>query len=130
MIEPMQKLTTAVEGPVTMLREFREFIASLVEQVVMPPIGLLLGRVDFSQLKIVLQPADPAHKVAEVAIGYGAFFNTIIQFLIVAFVVFLMIKLINGMRRKQAEDPATPPAPTPEETLLTEIRDLLKARAA
>ncbi|MEJ0064629.1 MAG: large-conductance mechanosensitive channel protein MscL [Caulobacteraceae bacterium] len=152
MIEPMQKLTTAVEGPVTMLREFREFIArgnvvdlavgviigaafgkivtSLVEQVVMPPIGLVLGKVDFSQLKIVLQPADPAHKVAEVAIGYGAFFNTIIQFLIVAFVVFLMIKLINSMRRKQAEDPATPPAPTPEETLLTEIRDLLKARPA
>ena len=152
MIEPMQKLTTAVEGPVTMLREFREFIArgnvvdlavgviigaafgkivtSLVEQVVMPPIGLLLGKVDFSQLKIVLQPADPAHKIAEVALGYGAFFNTIIQFLIVAFVVFLMIKLINSMRRKQAEDPATPPAPTPEETLLTEIRDLLKARAA
>jgi large conductance mechanosensitive channel len=152
MIEPMQKLTTAVEGPFTMLREFREFIArgnvvdlavgviigaafgkivtSLVEQVVMPPVGLLLGKVDFSQLKIVLQPADPAHKIAEVAIGYGAFFNTIIQFLIVAFVVFLMIKLINSMRRKQAEDPATPPAPTPEETLLTEIRDLLKARAA
>jgi large conductance mechanosensitive channel len=65
-----------------------------------------------------------------VAVGYGAFFNTIIQFLIVAFVVFLMIKLINSMRRKQAEDPAEPPAPTPEETLLTEIRDLLKARAA
>ena len=152
MIEPMQKLTTAVEGPFTMLREFREFIArgnvvdlavgviigaafgkivtSLVEQVVMPPIGLVLGKVDFSQLKIVLQPADPDHKVAEVAIGYGAFFNTIIQFLIVAFVVFLMVRQINGMRRKQAEDPATPPAPTPEETLLTEIRDLLKARAA
>ena len=152
MIEPMQKLTTAVEGPVTMLREFREFIArgnvvdlavgviigaafgkivtSLVEQVVMPPIGLLLGKVDFSQLKIVLQPADPTKKLAEVAIGYGAFFNTIIQFVVVAFVVFLMIKLINSMRRKQAEDPATPPRPTPEETLLTEIRDLLKARAA
>ena len=152
MIEPMQKLTTAVEGPVTMLREFREFIArgnvvdlavgviigaafgkivtSLVEQVVMPPIGLLLGKVDFSQLKIVLQPADPTKKLAEVAIGYGAFFNTIIQFVVVAFVVFLMIKLINSMRRKQAEDPATPPAPTPEETLLTEIRDLLKSRGA
>ena len=109
---------------------FGKIVTSLVEQVVMPPIGLLLGKVDFSQLKIVLQPADPAHKIAEVAIGYGAFFNTIIQFLIVAFVVFLMIKLINSMRRKQAEDPATPPAPTPEETLLTEIRDLLRARAA
>jgi large conductance mechanosensitive channel len=152
MIEPMQKLTTAVEGPFTMLREFREFIArgnvvdlavgviigaafgkivtSLVEQVVMPPIGLLLGKVDFSQLKIVLQPADPTHKLAEVAIGYGAFFNTIIQFLIVAFVVFLMIKLLNAMRRQEAKEPAEPPAPSPTETLLTEIRDLLKARPA
>ena len=109
---------------------FGKIVTSLVEQVVMPPIGLLLGKVDFSQLKIVLQPADPTKKLAEVAIGYGAFFNTIIQFVVVAFVVFLMIKLINSMRRKQAEDPATPPAPTPEETLLTEIRDLLKARAA
>ena len=109
---------------------FGKIVTSLVEQVVMPPVGLLLGKVDFSQLKIVLQPADPTKKLAEVAIGYGAFFNTIIQFVVVAFVVFLMIKLINSMRRKQAEDPATPPAPTPEETLLTEIRDLLKARAA
>jgi large conductance mechanosensitive channel len=152
MIEPMQKLTTAVEGPVTMLREFREFIArgnvvdlavgviigaafgkiitSLVEQVVMPPVGLFLGKVDFAQLKLVLQPADPARKLAEVAIGYGAFFNTIIQFLIVAFVVFLMIKLLNAMRRQEAKAPAEPPAPSPTETLLTEIRDLLRARAA
>ena len=109
---------------------FGKIITSLVEQVVMPPIGLLLGKVDFSQLKIVLQPADPAHKLAEVAIGYGAFFNTIIQFLIVAFVVFLMIKLLNAMRRQEAKEPAPPPAPTPEERLLAEIRDLLKARAA
>jgi large conductance mechanosensitive channel len=152
MIEPMQKLTTAVEGPFTMLREFREFIArgnvvdlavgviigaafgkiitSLVEQVVMPPIGLLLGKVDFAQLKIVLQAADPARKLAEVAIGYGAFFNTIIQFLVVAFVVFLMIKLLNSTRRQEAKEPTAPPAPSPTETLLTEIRDLLKARAA
>jgi large conductance mechanosensitive channel len=135
-----------------MLREFREFIArgnvidlavgviiggafgkivtSLVDQVIMPPIGLLLGKVDFSQLKIVLQPADPAHKVAEVAIGYGAFLNTIIQFLIVAFVVFLMIKLLSATRREEAAEPAPPPASTPTETLLTEIRDLLKSRAA
>jgi large conductance mechanosensitive channel len=152
MIEPMQKLTTAVEGPFTMLREFREFIArgnvvdlavgviigaafgkiitSLVEQVVMPPIGLFLGKVDFAQLKIVLQPADPANKLAEVAIGYGAFFNTIIQFVVVAFVVFLMIKLLSAMRRQEAKAPAEPPAPSPTETLLAEIRDLLKARAA
>ena len=149
MTDARTKLVTAAEAPMTMFREFiargnvidlavgviigasfGKIVTSLVEQVVMPPVGLLLGKVDFSQLKIVLQPADPAHKIAEVAIGYGAFFNTIIQFVVVAFVVFLMIKLINSMRRKQAEDPATPPAPTPEETLLTEIRDLLKARAA
>jgi len=151
MIEPIQKLSTAVEGPVTMLREFREFIArgnvidlavgviigaafgkivtSLVDQVVMPPVGLLLGKVDFVQLKIVLQPADAAKKTAEVAIGYGAFLNTIIQFLIVAFIVFLMIKLLSAMRRQEAKEPATPPAPPPTEVLLTEIRDLLKARS-
>ncbi|HEY3799695.1 MAG TPA: large-conductance mechanosensitive channel protein MscL [Caulobacteraceae bacterium] len=134
----------------TMLKEFREFIArgnvidlavgviigaafgkivtSLVDQVVMPPVGLILGKVDFTQLKLVLQPADPTHKLAEVAIGYGAFINTIIQFLIVAFIVFLMIKLISSMRRQQAAEPAPPPAPTTTETLLGEIRDLLKAR--
>jgi len=136
---------------VTFFKEFREFIArgnvvdlavgviigaafgkivtSLVEQVVMPPIGLLLGRVDFSQLKIVLQPADPTHKIAEVAIGYGAFVNTILQFLVVAFVVFLMVRVLNAMRRQQAQEPAAPAAPSPTEELLGEIRDLLKARA-
>ncbi len=151
MIEPMQKLTTAVEGPVTMLREFREFIArgnvvdlavgviigaafgkiitSLVDQVIMPFIGLVTAGIDFAQLKIVLKAADAAAKKPEVAIGYGAFLNTIIQFLIVAFVIFLMIKLLSAMRRQEAKEPAPPPAPTPEETLLTEIRDLLKARA-
>jgi large conductance mechanosensitive channel len=152
MIEPMQKLTTAVEGPVTMLREFREFIArgnvvdlavgviigaafgkiitSLVDQVVMPVIGLVTAGVDFAQLKIVLKAADATSKKPEVAILYGAFLNTIIQFLIVAFVIFLMIKLLSAMRRQEAKAPAPPPAPTPEETLLGEIRDLLKARAA
>ncbi len=152
MIEPMQKLTTAVEGPVTMLREFREFIArgnvvdlavgviigaafgkiitSLVDQVIMPVIGLVTAGVDFAQLKIVLKAADAATKKPEVAILYGAFLNTIIQFLIVAFVIFLMIKLLSAVRRQEAKEPAAPPAPTPEETLLTEIRDLLKARAA
>ncbi|HUO11827.1 MAG TPA: large-conductance mechanosensitive channel protein MscL [Caulobacteraceae bacterium] len=133
-----------------MFKEFREFIArgnvidlataviiggafgkivtSFVDQIVMPPIGLLLGRVDFSQLKWVLQPADPVKKTAEVAMGYGAFFDTIIQFLIVAFVVFVMVRMLNAMRRQQAAEPAPPPAPTPTELLLGEIRDLLKAR--
>jgi large conductance mechanosensitive channel len=145
------KLVDAAEAPLTMFREFREFIArgnvidlavgviigasfgkivtSLVEQVVMPPIGLLLGRVDFTQFKWVLQRADPTRKLAEIDVGYGAFLNTVIQFLIVAFVVFLMIKLLNTVRRQEAKEPAPPPAPTPVETLLGEICDLLKARS-
>jgi large conductance mechanosensitive channel len=142
------KLVDAAEAPLTVFREFREFIArgnvidlavgviigaafgkivtSFVEQVVMPPIGLLLGKVDFTQFKWVLQKADPARKLPEIDIAYGAFLNTVIQFLIVAFVVFLMIKLLNTMRRQEAQQPTPPPAPTPTETLLGEIRDLLK----
>jgi large conductance mechanosensitive channel len=110
---------------------FGKIVTSLVEQVVMPPIGLLLGRVDFSNLEWVLTPENPAtEEIEKVAIQYGAFINTVIQFLIVAFVVFLMVKGINKLRREQAADPApeTPPAPTPTEALLAEIRDELKAR--
>ena len=110
---------------------FGKIVTSLVEQVVMPPIGLLLGRVDFSELKCVLAPEDPATEaIEEVAIQYGAFINTLIQFVIVAFVVFLMVKGINRMRRAEAAapEPETPPAPTPTEALLAEIRDELKAR--
>lgn len=109
---------------------FNGIVKSLVDQVVMPPIGLAMGGLDFSELKWVLKPEDPTTEVIEeVAIQYGAFANTIVQFLIVAFVVFLLVKGINNMRRKQAEEPqAVPPAPTPSEALLTEIRDLLKSR--
>ena len=107
---------------------FGKIITSLVDQVVMPPIGLVLGRVDFAQLRWVIQPADPAKKLAEVAIGYGAFLNTLVQFIIIAFVVFLMVKVLNSVRRQQAQEPQPPPAPTPTETLLAEIRDLLKSR--
>lgn len=110
---------------------FGKIVTSLVEQVVMPPIGLLLGRVDFSNLEWVLVPENPAtEEIEKVAIQYGAFINTVIQFVIVAFVVFMMVKGINKLRREQAADPApeTPPAPTPTEALLAEIRDELKAR--
>ena len=108
---------------------FGKIVTSLVEQVVMPPIGLLLGKVDFSNLKWVLSPEDPATEaIEEVAIQYGAFINTLIQFLIVAFVIFLVVKAINKLRRKQAETPAEPAAPTTSEALLTEIRDALKSR--
>lgn len=105
---------------------FGKIVTSLVEQVVMPPVGLLLGKVDFSNLKWVLSPEDPATEaVEEVAIQYGAFINTLIQFLIVAFVVFLLVKGINKLRREQAPEAA---GPTATEALLAEIRDELKAR--
>lgn len=111
---------------------FGKIVTSLVDEVVMPPIGLLTGGIDFSDLKVVLKAGDEAAKIPEVAIQYGAFINTLIQFLIVAFVIFLMVKLVTKLRRQEAEAPApvTPPAPTPTETLLVEIRDLLKNRAA
>ena len=109
---------------------FGKIVTSLVEQVVMPPIGLVLGKVDFSNLKWVLSPEDPTTEaIEEVAIQYGAFINTLIQFLIVAFVIFLMVKLVNRLRREKAAEPdPAPAAPTPTEALLTEIRDALKAR--
>ncbi len=108
---------------------FGKIVTSLVDQVIMPPIGLLIGGIDFSALKVVLKAAgDDAKTAPEVAIQYGAFLNTLIQFLIVAFVIFMVVKAINAMRRKEAEAPAAPPAPTSTEVLLTEIRDALKAR--
>ncbi|MEN5052963.1 MULTISPECIES: large-conductance mechanosensitive channel protein MscL [Brevundimonas] len=109
---------------------FGKIVTSLVDQVVMPPIGLLLGRVDFSKLEWVLVPEDPATEAVEkVAIQYGAFINTLIQFVIVAFVVFLMVKMVNKLRREQPAEPEAPAAPTPTEALLAEIRDELKARS-
>lgn len=110
---------------------FGRIVTSLVDQVIMPPIGLVLGQVDFAELKWVLAPDHPVTEaVEEVAIQYGAFLNTVIQFLIVAFVVFLVVKVINRMRRAEAAaaKTGTPPAPTPTEFLLAEIRDQLKAR--
>ena len=110
---------------------FGAVVKSLVDQVIMPPIGLATGGIDFSQLKIILKPADLAAKHAEVAILYGSFINTVITFLIVALVIFIMVRLISKMRREQADAPAAaPPAPTPTETLLTEIRDLLRRPSA
>ncbi|MHB1272850.1 MAG: large-conductance mechanosensitive channel protein MscL [Rhodanobacter sp.] len=110
---------------------FGKIVTSLVNDVVMPPIGMLTGGVDFSQLKWVLKPADasnPAHKVAEVAVQYGMFINTLIQFLIIAFAIFLMVKAINRLSRRQEAAPAEPAAPSADVVLLTEIRDLLKGR--
>ena len=106
---------------------FNAIVKSLVDQVIMPPIGLLTGGVDFSRLKWILRPETEA--VEQVAIQYGAFINTIIQFVIVAWAVFLLVKLVNSIRRKEAEKPPeAQPAPSPTEVLLMEIRDQLKAQ--
>jgi len=104
---------------------FGKIVSSLVDQVIMPPIGLATGGVDFSHLKWVLKPADPASKTAEVAIQYGAFINTVITFLIIAFVIFLLVKAINRLAPKPDEAPAAQPA---DVVLLTEIRDLLRVK--
>jgi large conductance mechanosensitive channel len=104
---------------------FGKIVSSLVDQVIMPPIGLAMGGIDFSQMKVVLQAADPAAKRTEVAVQYGAFINTIIQFLIIALVVFMVVKVINSLRRQEAEAPA---APTRTETLLEDIRDAVRTR--
>lgn len=101
---------------------FGKIVTSLVDQMIMPPIGLLIGGVDFSSYKWVLQAAGADGK-GEVAIQFGAFLNTIIQFAIVALAIFLVVKLMNRLIRKHEDTPA-PPAP--DVVLLTEIRDLLK----
>jgi large conductance mechanosensitive channel len=111
---------------------FGAIVKSLVDHIIMPPIGLLLGGVDFSGLKLVIQEAQMTDgvEVAEVAISYGTFLNTIITFIIVAFAIFMVVKGYNAMKekmeKKEEEAPAAPPKPTKEEELLTEIRDLLK----
>ena len=110
---------------------FNDIVKSLVDQVVMPPIGLLLSGVDFSHLELVLKPDNPLTKANElVAIQYGAFLNTMIKFTIVAWVVFLIVKGVNTIRRRDAAaSPPQKPAPPPQEALLIEIRDLLKNQA-
>jgi large conductance mechanosensitive channel len=115
---------------------FGAIVKSLVNDIIMPPIGKVLGGVDFDRLKYVIQEKVPetivgaGDGVAEVAITYGVFLNTIITFLIVAFSVFIVIRGYNKMKvrmeKKTEEAPSTPPAPSNEEALLTEIRDLLK----
>ena len=108
---------------------FGKIVGALVDKVLMPPIGLLVGGVDFSRWAITLKAAsiDAAGKeIPAVAVGIGDFLNSVIQFIIVAFAVFMVIKTINASERKQAE--ALAPAPSDEVKLLTEIRDALKSR--
>ena len=142
-----------------MLREFKEFamrgnvldmavgiiigaafgtiVSSLVNDVIMPPVGLALGGVDFTNMFVTLREgakaAGPYASLADakaagaVTLNYGVFINSIVSFLIVAFAIFMVVKGANSLKQQQAEAPA-PPAPTADQTLLTEIRDLLKAR--
>ena len=106
---------------------FGKIVTSMVDQIIMPPVGLMLGGLDFSKLQWVLRLDDAATAASElVAIQYGAFINTMIQFLIIAWVVFLLVKGVNAMRRADATAPEVAPAPPAQEVLLAEIRDLLK----
>jgi large conductance mechanosensitive channel len=140
-----------------MLKEFREFVMrgnvvdmavgiiigaafgkivdSLVKDLVMPPIGLVLGKVDFANLFVVLKhgatagpylTVEAAQKAGAVTFNYGVFTNTIISFLIVAFAVFLLIRVVNRLRQQEAAKPAEPPATPEEVVLLREIRDALR----
>lgn len=105
---------------------FGKIISSLVADIVMPPIGILLGGVDFSDLAVTLQAA--VGDQAAVTIGYGKFIQTFIDFVIIAFAVFMGIRAMNSMKKKEEEAPKEPPAPSDEQVLLTEIRDLLKTK--
>ena len=103
---------------------FGKIINSLVQDVIMPPIGVLLGGVDFSKMGYMVKEATETAEA--VMIKYGAFLNTIIEFIIIAFAIFMVVKGMNSMKKKEEAAPAAPPAPSKEELLLGEIRDLLK----
>jgi large conductance mechanosensitive channel len=106
---------------------FGKIVSSFVADVVMPPIGVLVGGVDFSDLAITIK--DAVGDVPAVTLNYGNFIQTVFDFLIIAFAIFLMIKAINRLKRKEEEKPAAPPEPSKEETLLAEIRDILKEKS-
>lgn len=115
---------------------FGAIVKSFVNDILMPPLGMLMGGVDFAELKMVIQDAVPetaegaGDAISEVAISYGVFINAIITFVIVAFAIFMMVKGYNKMKermeKKEEAAPSAPPAPSKEEVLLAEIRDLLK----
>lgn len=105
---------------------FGAVVASLVENVIMPPIGIILSGVDFSKLAFTLK--DAVGDKPAVLLKYGVFLNTVINFLIVAFCIFMLIKAMNTMRKKQEAAPAAPAPPSAEVILLTEIRDSLRAK--
>jgi large conductance mechanosensitive channel len=110
---------------------FGKIVSSIVNDIIMPPIGLLLGGVNFTDLKLVLKEAttNPAGEaIKAVTLNYGTFLQTIIDFLIIAFAIFMLVKLMNNLKKKEEEKPAEEPVPTAQEALLAEIRDLLKKK--
>ena len=106
---------------------FGKIVSSFVADVLMPPIGLLLGNVDFSDLAVTLKAA--AEGVEAVTLRYGVFIQTVIDFVIIAFAIFMVVKAMNSLKKKEeAAPPPAPPEPSKEEVLLTEIRDALRSR--
>ena len=105
---------------------FGKVVSSFVNNIVMPPLGVLIGGVNFTDLSIVLKEAEG--DVAEVAIGYGLFIQSVVDFIIIAAAIFVAVRVMNSLKKKEEAAPAAPPAPSKEEVLLTEIRDLLKAQ--
>ncbi len=105
---------------------FGKIVTSFVNDILMPPIGILMGGVDFKDLSVVLQ--DAVGEVPAVTLNYGMFIQNVIDFLIIALCVFLVVKVANNLSKKKEEAPAAPPAPTKDQELLTEIRDLLKEK--
>ena len=105
---------------------FGKIVSSIVSDVIMPPIGILLGGVDFSSLAITLR--EGSEGFAPVLIKYGVFINTVIDFIIIAFAIFMFVKGINSMKKNEEEKPAVPPAPSKSEILLAEIRDELRKK--
>ena len=105
---------------------FGKIVSSLVDDIIMPPIGYLTGGVDFSKLQYVITEANAETGVEEVAVKYGNFINVIIQFMIIAFCIFVVIKGLNSLKRKEEPAPEETPTASKEEILLTEIRDILR----
>lgn len=103
---------------------FGKIVSSFVNDVLMPPIGMLMGGVDFKDLAIVLKEA--VGETAAVTVNYGMFIQTVLDFLIIAFAIFMVIKAMNNLKKKEEAAPEEPPKPSAEEVLLTEIRDALK----
>lgn len=113
---------------------FGKIVTSLVNDIIMPPIGVMMGGVDFTEMFINLSDGDhatlaAAKEAGAATINYGVFVNTVINFLIVAFAIFMVIKQMNRMKKKEEAAPEAPAAPPKEEVLLEEIRDLLKAKS-